>query len=53
MNISKELEDAKRKRAELVDRINQLEQEKQTLLQEVLRTDGEVRILEKLSKGEE
>lgn len=53
MNISKELEDAKRKRAELVDRINQLEQEKQQLLQEVLRTDGEVRILEKLSEGEE
>ena len=38
----------------VISRINtRLEQEKQQLLQEVLRTDGEVRILEKLSEGEE
>lgn len=50
MNLTEELAEAKRKRAEIVDRINQLAEERQALLQEALKIEGEVRILERLAK---
>jgi hypothetical protein len=49
VDIAKELEEARRKRQELVDRINRLGEERQALLQEALRLDGEVRVLERLA----
>jgi predicted ribonuclease toxin of YeeF-YezG toxin-antitoxin module len=49
VDITKELEEARKKRAEMIDRINQLDQERQRLLQEALRMDGEVRTLERLN----
>jgi predicted nuclease with TOPRIM domain len=49
VDIAKELEEAKGKRAEMINRINQLDQERQNLLQEALRMDGEVRTLERLN----
>ena len=53
MNLTEELEEAKKKRREVVDQLNELEEQKQTLLQEVLRLDGEVRVLERLTAGED
>ena len=50
MDIQKELTEAKRKREEIVEEINQKEQERQMLLQEALRLDGEVRALERMAK---
>ena len=50
MEIKDELEGAKQRRQEAVNRINQLEQQKQALLQEALHCDGEVRTLERLSQ---
>ena len=47
MDIVKELQEATKKRA------SRLEQEKQLLLQEALRLDGEVRVLERLAKEKE
>jgi len=52
MNLKEELEEAKRKRQEIVDRINQLAEQRQVLLQEALRLDGEVRVLERMAKAE-
>jgi len=52
MDIEKELAEVKRKRKDAVERINQLDQDKQALLQEALKLDGEVRVLERLA-GEE
>ena len=48
MDIQKELEESRRKRREVVDQLNQLEKQKQMLLQEALRLDGEVRVLGRL-----
>ena len=48
--IKEQLEDAKKKQAELVNRINALAEEKQMLLQEALRNEGEIRVLTKLEK---
>ncbi|MGA2669949.1 MAG: hypothetical protein ABSF21_00810 [Dehalococcoidia bacterium] len=57
MDIQKELDDAKQRRQETVNQINglaeqkqQLENQRQSLLAEALRLDGEVRFLERLSK---
>ena len=50
MDIVKELEDAKKRREEIVNQINELAQQRQVLLQEALRLDGEVRAYERLSK---
>ncbi len=50
MDIAKELEQAKKNQKAIVERIQQLEQEKQTLLQEALRLDGEIRALDRLNK---
>jgi hypothetical protein len=53
MEISKLLEETKTKQKLLVDRIKAIESEKQQLLQEALRLDGEVRVLTKLASSEE
>lgn len=50
MEVVKELEEAKKRREEIVNKINELAQQRQILLQEALRIDGEVRMLERLSK---
>ena len=49
MDISKELAEAKHKRQEIVNEINELDRQKQLKLQEALRLDGEVRALERLA----
>jgi len=49
MDITKELQESKKRRAELIEGINRLEQEKQSLLQAVLREDGKVELLNKLA----
>jgi len=50
MDILKELKEAKQHREQVVAQINELAQQRQALLQEALRLDGEVRTLERLSK---
>ena len=59
MNLEQKLEEAKAKRKEIVDKVNALAEEmeglreqRQALLQEALRYDGEVRALEALVKEE-
>lgn len=58
MNIEQELEEAKKKRVETINEINaieqqrqRLEEQKQQLLQEVLRLDGDIRTLDRLAKS--
>ncbi len=53
MDIKEELKSAIAKRQEIIDRINQIEQEKQRLLQAALREDGKIELLTKLAKEEE
>ena len=50
MDITKELEATKQRRGQTVERLNQVKSEEQQILQELLRIDGEVRLLERLSK---
>jgi hypothetical protein len=50
MDISKELEATKQRRGQAVERLNQVKSEEQQILQELLRLDGAVRLLERLSK---
>ena len=50
MDVEQELQQAINNRQKLVVQFNALEQEKQQLLQEILRLDGEVRILQKLAQ---
>ena len=59
MDLAKNLEEAKAKRREIVEQVNALAEEmerlnkqRQMLLQEALRYDGEVRALEALVKEE-
>ena len=53
-NIKEQLEDAQKRQQEVVAQINALDQQKQLLLQEALKTEGEIRILRKLmSDGED
>ncbi|MBA7617112.1 hypothetical protein ES703_24423 [subsurface metagenome] len=59
MDLKQKLEEAKAKRKEIVDQVNavadeidNLRQQRQALLQEALRFDGEVRTLETLVKEE-
>lgn len=59
MNLEQKLEQAKVKRQEIVDQVNaiaeqmeRLREQRQALLQEALRYDGEVRALEALIKEE-
>jgi len=58
MDIANQLKESKAKRQEILDRfnalgdqLNDINQERSKLLQEVLRYDGEVRVMEKLSKN--
>ena len=54
MDIEAQLEDAQKRQQEVMAQINSLEQQKQLLLQEALKTEGEIRILRKLmSDGED
>ena len=46
--ISKELEETKKKQVEVVNEINALEQRKQSLIQEALKLEGEIRALTRL-----
>jgi len=48
LDIAKELQDTKTKQAQIVDKINILEQQKQQLLQEALKLEGEIRLLKRL-----
>jgi len=50
MDITKELKEAQQRRGQTVERLNQIKSEEQQILQELLRLDGEVRLLERLSK---
>ena len=59
MNLEQKLEEAKAKRKEIVEQVNALadqmeglREQRQTLLQEALRYDGEVRTLEALINEE-
>ena len=52
MELKEELESTRKRQQDIVQQINQLEEQKQQLLQEVLRLDGEVRLLTRLSKDE-
>ena len=50
MEIGKEIEEARRKRSTVVERLNQIDEEKATLVQELLRLEGELRLLDRLAK---
>jgi len=50
MDITKELAETKHRREEIVAQINEMGQQRRNLIQEALRLDGEVRMLERLSK---
>ena len=57
MNLEQKLEEAKAKRKEIVEQVNaiaeqmeRLREQKQSLLQEALKMDGECRVLESLLK---
>ena len=52
MDIAKELQEAKQKQGQIVSQINMLEQRRQELIQEVLKTEGEIRILQRLADGQ-
>lgn len=52
MNIKKSLEEAQAKQRKLVEKANQLEQERQMILQELLRLDGEIRLLKRMDEDE-
>ena len=59
MNLEQKLEEAKAKRKEIVNQVNaiaeeieRLSQQRQSLLQEALKLDGECRVLERLLKEE-
>ena len=60
MDLAKNLKEAKAKRREIVEQVNalaketeRLNQQRQMLLQEALKMDGECRLLEELVKEEE
>lgn len=59
MDITQELAEAKLKRQELINKTNelaeqgqQIQAQRQQVLQEALKMDGEVRILERMAKQE-
>ena len=51
MDITKELKETVERRAEAVERLNRIKAQEQETLQELLRIDGEVRLLQRLSKN--
>ena len=52
VNIKEQLEDAQKRQQEVVAQINTLEQQKQLLLREALRLDGELRLLKRMDGDE-
>jgi hypothetical protein len=52
MDTEKALQEAQAKQKELVDKANQLEQERQVIIQELLRLDGEIRVFKRIDEGE-
>ena len=51
-NIKAQLEDAQKRQQEVVAQINALDQQKQLLLREALRLDGELRLLKRMDGDE-
>ena len=51
MEITKELKEAIERRTETLERLNGIKAQEQEVIQELLRIDGEVRILQRLSKN--
>ena len=51
-NIKEQLKDAQKRLQEVVTQINGLEQQRQLLLQEALRLDGELRLLKRMDGDE-
>ena len=51
-NIKEQLEDAQKRQQEVVAQINALDQQKQLLLREALRLDGELRLLKRMDGDE-
>ena len=52
MDIKAQLEDAQKRQQEVVAQINALDQQKQLLLREALRLDGELRLLKRMDGDE-
>ena len=52
MDIEAQLEDAQKRQQEVVAQINALDQQKQLLLREALRLDGELRLLKRMDGDE-
>ena len=52
MDYEQALEEAQAKQRELVEKANQLEQERQVIIQELLRLDGEIRVFKRIDEGE-
>lgn len=50
MNYEEQLKQASQKTAELSDKFNTLEAQKQECLKEILRLEGEIRLLQELIK---
>lgn len=48
-DIKEQLADAEKRQKDIVAQINAIEQQKQLLLQEVLRIDGELRLLRRMN----
>lgn len=54
MEITKLLEESKQRQKWFVDQVNALEQQKQQIIQEALKLEGEIRILQRLNgEGEQ
>lgn len=52
MDLKKELEGLKQSREKLIQQINAIEQQKQLMLQEILRTDGKIDMLQRVIAGQ-
>jgi len=52
MEIKKELQESKRRREDLIAQINAIEQEKQQLLQEAIKIEGRLQLLQELLQEE-
>ncbi len=50
MDIEKDLAEARHKQKELINHINQLGEERQKLIQEALKVEGDIRTLKRLAK---
>lgn len=51
MDLVKELAEARQNKQEIINQIRELDKQRQPLLQEALRLEGEVRTLERLSRN--